>query len=114
MLWVSFSPAPEYVEADCWNRAFLTPPRAQERGYRSSFVPLLSYLVAARFLKADYHYTTIIYVCVYICMVMVMVWGFYIFFEENMENPQKYNNFVYIWICSGACGRIEGHSLCIF
>ena len=26
MLRVSFSPAPECVEADCWNRAFPTPP----------------------------------------------------------------------------------------
>ena len=33
MLRVSFSPVPECVEADCWNRAFSTPPRHQERGY---------------------------------------------------------------------------------
>ena len=64
MLRVSFSPAPEYVEADYWNRAFPTPPRHQERGcycYCSCVEPLPSYLVAARFLKADYHYTTTIW-----------------------------------------------------
>ena len=66
MLRVSFSPVPECVEADCWNRAFSTPPRHQERGYYyccycccSFFSSFPLYLIAACFLKTDYHYTTI-------------------------------------------------------
>ena len=30
MLRVTFSPAPEYVEVDCWNQAFQTPPCHQD------------------------------------------------------------------------------------
>ena len=30
MLRVSFSPAPECVEVDCWNQAFQTPPCHQD------------------------------------------------------------------------------------
>ena len=62
MLRVSFSPAPDCVDGDCWNRSFSTPTRHQE--HRSScycFVLFAFTLVLASFLGRDYHYTTIIF-----------------------------------------------------
>ena len=57
MLRVSFSPVPEHVVADCWNRGFPTPPCHQA-------TVIVLYLVKkdflfGNFLEADYHYTTI-------------------------------------------------------
>ena len=64
MLRVSFSPAPDCVDGDCWNRSFWTPTRHQElRNYiifRYFFVVAFT-LVLASFLGGDYHYTTIIF-----------------------------------------------------
>ena len=58
MLRVSFSPAPECVVADCWNRIFPTPSVHQGT---VCFVLYHSYsiLLFGYFLKPDYHYTTI-------------------------------------------------------
>ena len=66
MLRVSFSPAPDCVDGDYWNRSFSTPTRHQEhRSYcYCSFVVFLFVaftLVLASFLGGDYHYTTIIF-----------------------------------------------------
>ena len=60
MLRVSFSPVPEHVVADCWNRGFPTPPCHQA----TVVIIVMLYLfqkdfVFGNFLEADYHYTTI-------------------------------------------------------
>ena len=61
MLRVSFSPAPDCVDGDCWNWSFSTRTRHQE--HHSSCSSCLFFvaftLVLASFLECDYHYTTI-------------------------------------------------------
>ena len=67
MLRVSFSPAPDCVDGDCWNRSFSTPTRHQEHRsccfvvVFSSFFFRCLYFSTAEFLGGDYHYTTFIF-----------------------------------------------------
>ena len=65
MLRVSFSPAPECVVADCWNRVFPTPIGAPGHRRCCYFMLYHSYsiLLFGNFLKPDYHYTAIFGFC---------------------------------------------------
>ena len=61
MLRVSFSPAPGCVVADCWNRAFPTPPCHQATVVVIVVVLYLNQIArwGTRFLEGDLHYTKI-------------------------------------------------------
>ena len=65
MFWVSFSPAPDCVDPDCWNHPFSTPPRGPRNavvvwfGLVGFSYPKLQFLSKVFLLKTDFHYTTI-------------------------------------------------------